>query len=371
MAASRIRVGIVGASIKGFAPISHIPALRALPDDFEIVAVSTTSQQSAEAAAKHHGIPLAFADAEALARHPEVDLVTVCVKAPDHHKPVMAAIAAGKHVYCEWPLAHNTAVAIEMRDAARARGIKHAVGLQGQLDPTISYVRDLIANGFIGRPLAATLIASAPNWGSALSGVYQADAANGANLLSITGGHNVDLLCHMLGEFRELAGYVVSQRDRIPEQGTGRMIPKTSPDQVAVSGLIGDAITVSFQIRGGVTRGTPLLLEIHGAAGDLVITATERQSTQRQDLLLQGAQGENRPLIDLPIPDSYRWAPPGTPRGTPYNIAQLYLRLATAIRGGTAAYPDFDAAVTRHHMLDAVVRASETGQKQTSGANPE
>jgi predicted dehydrogenase len=364
MTASRIRVGIVGASVKGFAPISHIPALRALPDDFEIVALSTTNLPSAEAAAKHHGVPLAFADAEALARHPDVDLVTVCVKAPDHHKPVMAAIAAGKHVYCEWPLAHNTAAAIEMLDAARARGIKHAVGLQGQMDPTINYVRDLIAEGFIGRPLAATLIATAPNWGSSLSGIYQADATNGANLLTVTGGHNADLLCHMLGEFRELAGYVVSQRDSIPEQGSDRIIPKTSPDQLAISGLIGDAITVSLQIRGGVTRGTPLLLEIHGATGDLVITATERQSTQRQDLLLQGAQGENGPLIDLTIPDTYRWVPANTPRGTPYNIAQLYLRLAAAIRGGTAPYPDFSAAVTRHRMLDAMVRASETGQKQ-------
>jgi predicted dehydrogenase len=364
MASSRIRVGIVGASTKGFAPMSHIPALRALPDDFEIVAVSTSSQKSAEAAAKHHGIPLAFANAEALAEHPEVDLVTVCVKAPDHHRPVMAAIAAGKHVYCEWPLAQNTAAAVEMRDAAVARGIQHAVGLQGQVDPTINYVRDLIAEGFIGRPLAAALIANAPNWGSTLSGVYQADAANGANLLTVTGGHNADLLCHMLGEFRELAGYVVSQRDTIPEHGTDRHIPKTSPDQLAISGLIGEGIAVSLQIRGGVTRGTPLLLEIHGAAGDLVITATEWQSTQRQDLLLKGAQGEKGPLIDLPIPDSYRWVPANTPRGTPYNIAQLYLRLATAIRGGTAVYPDFNAAVTRHRMLDAMVRASVTGQKQ-------
>jgi predicted dehydrogenase len=80
--------------------------------------------------------------------------------------------------------------------------------------------------------------------------------------------------------------------------------------------------------------------------------------------LLQGAQGEKGPLIDLPIPDTYRWVPASTPRGTPYNIAQLYLRLATAIRGGTAAYPDFDAAVTRHRMVDAMVHASETGQKQ-------
>ena len=364
MAARKIRVGIVGASTKGFAPISHIPALRALSDDFEIVAVATSNQQSADVAAKQYGVPLAFADAAALAAHPDVDLVTVCVKAPDHHKPVMAAIAAGKHVYCEWPLAHNTAAAIEMRDAAVARGIRHAVGLQGQMDPTVNYVRDLIGQGYIGRPLAASLIANAPNWGSTLSGTYQADAANGANLLTITGGHNADLLCHMLGEFRELAGYVVSQRDSMPEQGSGRLVAKTSPDQLAISGLIGDAITVSLQIRGGVARGTRLFLEIHGASGDLVITATERQSTQRQDLLLQGAQGETGPMTDMPVPESYRWVPAGTPHGTPYNVAQLYLRLAAAIRGADVTYPDFAAGVVRHRMLDAMVRASETGERQ-------
>src|SRR5580658_3286332 len=89
---SRIRVGIVGASAsRGFASIAHIPALRALPQ-FEIVAVCTTRQESAEAAARRYGARLAFADPAKMAAHPEVDLVTVSVKVPDHHAPVMAAI---------------------------------------------------------------------------------------------------------------------------------------------------------------------------------------------------------------------------------------------------------------------------------------
>src|SRR5205807_704183 len=94
---SRIRVGIVGASAqRGFASLAHIPALQALPQ-FEIAAVCTSNQDSADAAARHFGVPLAFCDPEKLARHPEIDLVTVSVKAPDHYRPVMAAIAAGKH----------------------------------------------------------------------------------------------------------------------------------------------------------------------------------------------------------------------------------------------------------------------------------
>ena len=99
----KIRVGIVGANpSRGFASIAHVPALQALPD-FEISAVCTSRQDSADAAAKHYGVPLAFCDAEKMARDPNVDLVTVSVKVPDHYLPVMAAIEAGKHVYCEWP----------------------------------------------------------------------------------------------------------------------------------------------------------------------------------------------------------------------------------------------------------------------------
>src|SRR6266478_4385705 len=150
---NKIRVGIVGASPnRGFASIAHIPALQALPD-FEISAVCTTRQDSADAAAKRYGVPLAFCDAEKLAQHPDVDLVTVSVKVPDHYPTVMAAVDAGKHVYCEWPLGRNTDEAARMRDAANRKGIRHAVGLQGQVSPAVKYTKDLIAEGYVGRVL--------------------------------------------------------------------------------------------------------------------------------------------------------------------------------------------------------------------------
>jgi predicted dehydrogenase len=123
---NKIRVGIVGVSPnRGFASIAHIPALQALPE-FEITALCTTRQESAEAAARHFGVPLAFSDAEKLARHPDVDLVTVSVKVPDHYAPVMAAIEAGKHVYCEWPLGRDTDEAARMLAAAEIKGVCHA-----------------------------------------------------------------------------------------------------------------------------------------------------------------------------------------------------------------------------------------------------
>jgi predicted dehydrogenase len=365
---SKIRVGIVGASAsRGFASIAHIPALQALPG-FEIAAVCTSRQESAEAAARHYGVPLAFSDPEKLANHPEIDLVTVSVKVPDHYRPVMAAIEAGKHVYCEWPLGRDTAEATRMLDAAEKKGVRHAVGLQGQVSPAINYVKDLVAEGYVGKVLTATLIGCAPNWGASIDRSYQADRANGANLMTITGGHQIDALCHCLGEFRELTAFAVSQRDRIFAEDAGGPIAKTSPDQLVVNGIVGGAVAegavVSFQIRGGMARGTEFLFEVHGDNGDLVLSATTRASMQRQELKLRGGQGEAKELADLPVPAKYRWVPDGVSPASPYNVAQLYARLGERIRDGKPVSPGFDAAVTRHRLIDAIVRASETGQKQ-------
>jgi predicted dehydrogenase len=360
----KIRVGIVGASAsRGFASIAHIPALQALPQ-FEIAAVCTTRQESAEAAARHYGARLAFSDPAAMARHPDIDLVTVSVKVPDHRPPVMAAIEAGKHVYSEWPLGRDTAEAMGMLEAAERAGIRHAVGLQGQMSPAINYARDLVADGYVGRVLTATMIGCAPNWGATIDRAYQTDMANGANLMTITGGHQIDALCHCLGEFSELTAFAVSQRDRIPLEATGELVAKDTPDQLVVNGVVGEGAVVSFQIRGGMRHGTEFLFEIHGDKGDLVLTATTRASMQRQELTVQGAQGAAKELSELPIPAKYRWVPDGVPGDSRYNVAQLYARLAERIRDGGPMSPGFDAAVTRHRLLDAIVRASETGQKQ-------
>lgn len=111
---------------------------------YEINAVSTTRQESADAAAAHYGIPQAFAGYEALVTSPDVDLAVVTVKVPAHLELVIAAIKAGKHIYCEWPLGNGLAEAKQMAELARSRGARTVIGLQARVSPTISYVRDLV-----------------------------------------------------------------------------------------------------------------------------------------------------------------------------------------------------------------------------------
>lgn len=368
MATKKIRVGIIGANAKyGWGNSAHIPALRGL-QDFEISAVCTSRQETADEAAKHFGIPLAFSDPGKLAEHPDVDLVSICVRVPFHYQMGLAALNAGKHLFCEWPLAATTEQAQAMCDLATRKGVRHMVGLQARGAPAVNRAKDLVAEGFIGKVLSCSMIVSTPNWGTefTLSRAYLADRSTGATLMTIPGGHSIDALCYCLGEFKEVTGVVATQHPRIKITETGEMVPMTSPDQVIAAGILANGAVASVQIKGGTANGTGLLFEIHGTEGDLAIAPKRlgsASSVQISELSLRGAQG-GKPLGDLPIPDSYRWVPSAVPAGPAFNIGQLFVRLAEGIRDGKPVSPGFEVAVQRHRLLDAIQKASDTGHRQ-------
>lgn len=150
---SPIRVGLIGANpTRGWGLWAHIPAIKAL-DEFELRAVATTRLESARATAEAFGVPLAFADATELVQHPDIDVVSITVKVPYHDTLIRAALAAGKHVYSEWPLGISLEQAKALAKLADEAGVCHVVGLQGTFAPGARFVRALIDRGVIGRPL--------------------------------------------------------------------------------------------------------------------------------------------------------------------------------------------------------------------------
>jgi predicted dehydrogenase len=359
----KFRVGLIGATVaRGWAMASHIPALRALPG-FELAALSTSRRETADAAAKQYGVPLAFADYRDMVRQPGIDIVAVSVKVPMHHDMVMAALEAGKHVYCEWPLGRDSAEAARMAEAARRAGVRCIVGLQARGAPALNRLKDLVADGYVGRVSGVTMVTTTTTWGGTTdrASTYLYDRANGATLLSIPGGHSLDALCHCLGEFREVSAAVAGQRSEAVVADTGERVPMNAPDQVAVHGFLHGGAVVSFHARGGMAHGTPFLFEVHGDKGDLVVTGNA--TVQYAELRLQGARGGD-PLADLPIPEGYRRVPADMPAMRPYNVAQLYVELGEAIRTGRDPRPGFDDAVARHRLLEAIQKASDTGVKQ-------
>src|SRR3954470_18693865 len=91
--ARKIRVGIIGANPdRGWAAQAHIPALRSLPDDFEITALSTSRRKSADAASKLFSVPEAYDNHQELVNSLTVDVVAVTVKVPHHLELATAAL---------------------------------------------------------------------------------------------------------------------------------------------------------------------------------------------------------------------------------------------------------------------------------------
>ena len=113
LSSRKIRVGLIG--VGNWGRYGHIPVLRLLPN-YEIVALSSRRKEYGGQLAKEFGIPHVFTEAAELIGHPNVNLVVVLPPAPQHAALVRAAIAAGKDVYCEWPLTTTVADTEDLLD---------------------------------------------------------------------------------------------------------------------------------------------------------------------------------------------------------------------------------------------------------------
>jgi predicted dehydrogenase len=360
--ADKIRVGIVGATVttggSGWGANAHVPALASLPD-YELKAVCTSREETAQASKEKFGADLAFHDINAMAAHPDIDLIAVSVRVPWHYDLVMAAIRGNKNVFCEWPLGANLKEAQEMTEAARQRSLRTIVGLQGRSDPAWMYARDLIADGYVGEVLAANLIVMG---GAVLERgagrVWQRERKNGANTMTISGGHSIDAMCYVLGEFTEVAARAVTRIKEWKDTDLNQMVPVDSPDVISVAGSLESGAEVAVQVAAVPHNASGTRLEVYGREGALVVTSNSANIGPNQVL---GARGKD-PLSEMPPPDKYRLVPEGTPAGPPRNVAQAYVRHADSLTKGEGGPPSFEDAVTRHRLIDAIERSSAEGR---------
>src|SRR5438270_739834 len=179
-----------------------------------------------------------------------VDVVAVTVKAPRHRELVSAAIAAGKAVYCEWPLGRDLDDARAMAALAAKQGGHTVVGLQARQAPAIEFVQQLLRDGYVGEVLSTTMVGlSIPGDVVGQPNAYMLDKTNGANLLTVPVGHSLDLLNYVLGEFAELSAVSDLRRPLITIEETRVQIVKTAADQIAVIGTLRSGATTSVHIR--------------------------------------------------------------------------------------------------------------------------
>ncbi len=362
---STLGVGIIGVSpVRGWAATAHIPALRALPT-YEIRALSGHSAESARAAGEMFGVRAVFSDPKQVVSQPDVDVVAVTVKVPHHRELVSAALAAGKAVYCEWPLGRDLDDARAMAALAAKQGVRTVVGLQARQAPAIEFVQELLRDGYVGEVLSTTLVGlSVPGDVVGQPNAYMLDKRNGANVLTIAVGHSLDLLNYVLGEFTDLSAVSALRRPIITIEETGEKIVKTAADQIAVIGTLTSGATASVHVREAVPGGTGFLWEINGTDGTLRITA-DAAYPEIYPLTVAGARGRSEPAeLAPPAALTQKWPALTRLEGAPaYNVGRAYAAFAADIENGTHTVPDFADAVRRHEVIAAIERSAASGER--------
>ncbi|MTD52927.1 Gfo/Idh/MocA family protein [Amycolatopsis pithecellobii] len=354
-----LRLGVIGANPEaGWASRAHLPAVQALAE-IDLVAVATTRTETAEAVREAYGARRAYAGALLLLKDPDVEAVTIAVRAPSHRDLVEQALMAGKHVYCEWPLTTDTSSASALQRLATDRGLATMIGLQGARASPIRAVAAMIARGELGRLLSVSVHASHALGGLRLplSKTYQADAANGANVLMITAGHSLDTMCAVAGEIAELSATVATRLPDITVVETGETIRATSPDEVSITGTLENGAVLTAHVQRALAHDPKgFTLDVRGELGAICIFASPGVHSGTIEVLHVDGTGEHRVLS----PSS----PADVPTGPPRFIVPMYLDFVEAVRTGERVGPDFAHAVRRHRLLDSILAAAATGVRQ-------
>lgn len=354
MANAPVRVGIVGANPeRGWARDAHLAALRALPQ-FTIAAVSARTQEMADAAAAHFGAARAYGNSLELVQDPGVDIVAVTVKVPEHRAIVLAALAAGKHVYCEWPLGGDLAEAREMA-AAVPSGIHAVIGLQGLFAPAIREAVRLVSCGAIGAPRVLRVFGSAAAWGedTPAFGAYLQDKSTGATLETIGGGHTLALVEAMIGRYVEVDARNTTFLKLVPIIGTTKTVERSCADHMLVLGKHERGCVSTFEVVGGKPVRRTALFELEGSAGWLRVSGTVPGTCQIAPLKLEASVPATvlEPIV------------PGL-SGASANVAEAWSAFGRDLREQTFTAPDFAAAERLTGLLLAIDTASATGRRQ-------
>ena len=190
-----LRVGMIGAG--GIARGAHQPGFAALPN-VEIVAVADPADGRAADFARDFGVPHTYTDYHDLLAREDVDVVAVATPPVAHAQATIAALEAGKHVFCEKPMAMNVTEAQAMADAAERADRVLAIDFQTRFSPDAQRAHQLVAGGHLGAPhfARATMLrqAGVPTWG-----IFTSKAANGGGALIDIGVHALDRALYVLG----------------------------------------------------------------------------------------------------------------------------------------------------------------------------
>lgn len=339
----RVRVGVIGTGVG----VAHIEALRQVPG-VEVRAVCSAQAARAEAVAARFDIPRATTDYRDLLS-PDIDAVVVATP-PALHAPMgLDALAAGKHLFCEKPLALSPAEARALRDAARAAGLIHMLNHQLRFAPAYARAAELAREGYLGRLTVADARITmnpvdylhSPAWSTSKAGWFTDAAQAGGILAGSAGPHLVDLLLWYGGPIAAVAAQIAVTRPAVTLTGGAEVRDISAEDAFLVLARFGGGGLATIRGVPVAYHGGGFALELNGVAGALAVDGGR----------LRGATVADDALADIALPAD-----------TPPDRVVIATRFVDAIRvGGPSPAPNFDDGVAVQAVLAAILQAARTG----------
>ena len=335
----RLRIGFVG--LGGICRQRHVPGLQRI-GNIEFVAVANRSRASAEAAAKEFGIPHVHDCWEEVVARPDVDAVLVGAW-PYLHKAVsIAALDAGKHVFCQARMAMNLEEALAMRAAARAAGrvaMLCPVPFGLTVDRTIAR---LLRDGAIGPPRLVSVRSFNGAWRDSAAPMNwrKDERLSGLNMQTL--GMHAEVMHRWFGRTRTVSARGFTHTPR-RQDGTGELREVRIPDQVLVNAEMDGGLAVHYAIS-GVTAAPRETIDIFGAAGSL------HYDVLRDELSTARNGGPAEPVEIRP--------------DEAYDVAQWRVEedFVNAVRFGTECHPDFEDGVRYMQVVQAVHDSAGLGR---------
>ncbi|TLQ42758.1 Gfo/Idh/MocA family protein [Streptomyces marianii] len=370
-------VGMVGYAFMGAA---HSQGWRTAGRVFDLplrpvlAAIGGRDAVAVRAAAAKHGWAAAETDWRALVTRDDVQLVDVCTPGDSHAEIAVAALAAGKHVLCEKPLANSVAEAETMvaaAEAAAARGQVAMVGFNYRRVPAVAYARRLIADDRLGA-LRHVRVTYLQDWlvdpDFPLTWRLEREHA-GSGALGDLGAHAVDLAQYLAGEplvgVSALTETFVRERPLLAAASTGpsatgadRRGPVTVDDAALFTGRLASGALASFEAtRMAAGRKNALRLEINGERGSLAFDLERLNELSFHDHTEPAASaGFRRILVTEPgHPYLEAWWPPGHALGYEHTFVHQARDVVHAVAAGnTAPAPSFADGLRVQRVLAAV-----------------
>jgi predicted dehydrogenase len=262
-----LKVGIISAN---WGVKCHLPAWRAV-EGVEVVAICTSREASARAAADANGIPRAYWDYRELAADPDIDVIDVGTRPALRYHMLKSALAAGKHVYAGVPFAANAVQAEELVHLAERMGLKGASDAYFEYIPAHREMKHRFERGDIGELFSATLDIQINLFNPPVADflyLWFADKPNGASSLRNLGSHAITFLTALFGEIREVVGLQATHLTSWHVPGMGVVRPQV-PDTATVLAQFRRGGTASINLSWVAAGGVGWRLDVQGSKGRL------------------------------------------------------------------------------------------------------